>query len=198
MPTIYLIRHGTRVSRNEDTILSPFGVRQAELTGQYFQQKNIKALYASPLPRTVQTAKILSKYIGNSAQIDDRLKERMIYDPNYGITFEAFLDEWDKTMADRNYLPIYGDDAFSAGERVSALIKEIAEDSVIVSHGGAIGDFLRNVFGDEKLQFVHDPKKNLQWVQISECSITEIYKEGTTFSLKRVNDTKHLKALDNR
>lgn len=192
MPTLYLIRHGIRINRTEETLLSPLGIKQAKQTAKYLLQKNIKNIYASPLPRTAQTANIIAQSLNIPIRLDDRLKERMIYDPSHGKTFEEFLLEWDKTMADRSYIPPYGNSAFDSGQRLTQLLEEIKQDSVLISHGGTIGDFLRNIFGDTNLTFLKDEEKNLQWVQISECSITEIFKDENGFALKRANDTKHL------
>lgn len=193
MPTLYLIRHGTRINRSEETLLSPLGVKQAKQTAKYLLQKNIKNIYASPLPRTQQTANIIAQSLNLPVKLDDRLKERMIYDAKHGETFEEFLLEWDKTMGDRNYVPLYGNSAFETGRKFTQFLEEITEDSVLISHGGAIGDLLRNLFGDAPLTFLNDKEKNLMWVQISECSITEIFKEGNNFTLKRMNDTTHLR-----
>lgn len=190
--TIYLIRHGTRINRSEETLLSPLGVKQAKQTAKYLLNKNIKNIYTSPLPRTQQTANIIAQSLNLSIKLEDRLKERMVYDPKHGETFEEFLLEWDKTMGDRNYVPLYGNSAFETGRKLTEFLEEIIEDSVLISHGGAIGDLLRNMFSDAPLTFLNDKEKDLKWVQISECSITEIVKEGNNFTLKRVNDAEHL------
>ncbi len=168
------------------------GIRQAKLTARYLLKKNIKNIYASPLPRTTQTANIIAQSLNIPIQLDDRLKERMIYDPKHGKTFEEFLLEWDKTMDDRNYTPLYGNSAFESGRGLAQFLEELTEDSILISHGGTIGDLLRNMFGDDKLTFLKDTKKNLKWIQISECSITEITKDDNKLTIKRVNDTNHL------
>jgi len=194
MPTFYLVRHGTRVSRDEETKLSELGVRQAELTAQYFLDKDIQAIYASPLQRTQQTAAIISESIHIPVSPDDRLKERMIYDAQRGLSFDSFLREWDKTMGDRKYRPVYGDSAELSGKRLLSLIDEISDDSntIFVSHAGVIGDVVRTLFSDEKLEFRHDPASQLKWVEIRECSITEIRRSAGMYSLQRVNDCGHL------
>jgi broad specificity phosphatase PhoE len=194
MTTFYLLRHGTRVSRSEDTELSDVGIKQAERTAKYLENHTITAIYASPLKRVQQTAQIITTRLNLPITTDPRLQERMIYDGRKGDTFEEFLVEWDKTMGDRKYTPFYGDSAEVAGSRIKTLLDEISDNGthLLVSHAGSIGDILRNLFPDEALPFRSDPDKSLQWVHISECSITEIQKEGDQYFLKRVNDVSHL------
>jgi probable phosphoglycerate mutase/uncharacterized phosphatase len=196
MTTFYLLRHGSRVSRHEDTLLSESGLVQAELAAHYLQNQNIGAIFASPLPRTQQTAQIINNKLNLSITTDPRLTERMVYDPNQKNTFTEFLQKWDKTMADRTYQPQYGDSSGGAGERMKTFLDEITNHqvNVIVSHAGVIGDLLRNVFTDQMLPFQNDPVASLKWVPILECSITEIHKDGNRYSLKRVNDVSHLQS----
>jgi broad specificity phosphatase PhoE len=127
MATFYLVRHGLRVSRDEDTILSDVGIKQAELTGRYFKSKNIQHIFVSPVKRTLHTAEIINAYLHVSQSADSRLRERMEYEQAFG-TFEKFLEEWDKTMADRTYQPPYGDSARSAGNRIMSLFDEQNDD----------------------------------------------------------------------
>jgi broad specificity phosphatase PhoE len=194
MVTFYLIRHGDRVSRSEDTELSSVGLQQVAQTAQYLQDKSIDAIFASPLPRTQQTAQIIADVLQLPFTTDDRLQERIIFDATKGKTFEEFLMEWDKTMVDRMYQPLYGDSAWNAGERMKNVLNELPDNRtyLIVSHGGIIGDLLRNIFSDDTLIFKTDPTSLHSWVDICVCSITEVEKNGDTFELKRVNDTSHL------
>ncbi|PIY79316.1 MAG: hypothetical protein COY81_03270 [Candidatus Pacebacteria bacterium CG_4_10_14_0_8_um_filter_43_12] len=193
MSTLYLVRHGLRVSRDEDTVLSPVGIKQAELTGQYLKSKTIDHIFVSPMKRTLQTAEIINRHLKASQSSDIRLKERMEYEPRLG-TFETFLKEWDKTMVDRTYQPPYGDSALKAGNRITSLFEELNIDKnyLFISHGGVIGDVIRNLFPDTAVSLTTDPLKNLQWLNISECSITEIQKVTGLYSLKRVSDISHL------
>ncbi len=193
MSSFYLVRHGLRISRDEDTLLSDAGIQQAELTGQYLESKAINHIFVSPARRTLHTAEIINRHLGVSQSADLRLKERMEYEPSFG-TFEKFLQEWDKTMADRKYQPPLGDSAYKAGNRVKSLFDELNDDNnyVCISHGGVIGDIVRNLFSDTNLSLTTDSVKNLQWLNIPECSITEIQKVAGTYLLNRVGDISHL------
>jgi broad specificity phosphatase PhoE len=68
---------------------------------------------------------------------------------------------------------------------------------VLVTHGGVIGDFLRNLFGDEKLQ---DILKEFAYLhpgdyRVRECSLTVIEFEDRTPTLKLLASTAHLEPL---
>ena len=193
MSTYYLVRHGLRVSRDEDTDLSDEGIRQAQLTGEYLQSKNIQHIFVSPVKRTLHTAEIINSYLQVPQSTDARLKERMEYEPMHG-SFEVFLEEWDKTMANRMYQPPYGDSATLAGNRIVNLFEELKDDKsyVCISHGGVIGDVVRNLFSEKLYTLAVDPIKPLKWLNIPEASVTVIQKIGHTYTLKMVGNTSHL------
>lgn len=196
MTTFYLIRHGLRESRDEGSSLSDVGKKQAEITAIHLKKNTIHALYASPMKRTQQTAKIIARHLKLHVNTDDRLKERLNWGDRKGETFDEFLKVWIQTERDRNYHPLHGDSSYSTGNRMKAVLDEIADkniDSVlIVSHGGAIGDFLRNVFPENMLKFTANPVTETKYLNILECSITIVQKDRNTYILKKFNDTSHL------
>ncbi|HOZ03596.1 MAG TPA: histidine phosphatase family protein [Candidatus Woesebacteria bacterium] len=197
MSTFYLVRHGLRVSRDEDTVLSDVGVRQAKLTGEYLKSKNIQHIFVSPVKRTQHTAEIINSYLQVPQSTDSRLKERMEYEPMHG-SFDDFLKEWDKTMANRTYQPSYGDSAILAGNRIISLFEELEDDKnyVCISHGGTIGDVVRNLFSENMYTLTADPSKPLKWLDIPEASVTEIQKIGGIYTLKMVGNISHLVSHD--
>lgn len=87
-----------------------------------------------------------------------------------------------------------GDSSYESGSRVESLIREIpeGENAVIVSHAGAIGDFLRNVFNDDELPLVPGSDPSVRFLDIDTCSITEVIRRDDGYSIQRVNDTTHL------
>lgn len=181
MTTFYLIRHGLKQHRYEDKFLSEEGKKQGELTGLYLKDKNINAIYTSPLLRTRQTAEIINQSLNVPMYIEDRLRERMNYGDKPGETFEEFQKEWDKTVLDKEYVPTHGDSSRKTSERVKAVLDEITTEGnfVIVTHGGVIIDFLQTI-------------SNIAYLEVSECSITEVRREGDKYVLLRVNDVSHL------
>ena len=194
MKKVYLVRHGKRESHNEDTLLSDLGRKQAKLTGEYFKDKEIENLYASPLPRTQETAKIISKIINKSIETDDRLKERMVWGGIEGESFDDFVIEWDKASRDRDYRSMDRDSAEMSGNRMKSVIDEIpnSKNTLIIAHSGIIVDFLINVFPTSILPFKKYPPNDLYHVEIKECAITEIQLENNKLTLLKVNDVNHL------
>lgn len=194
MSTFYLVRHGAKEKVMGDPPLSEIGVKQAELTGKLLKQFSITAIYSSPLLRAQQTAKIIGQELGLSLLIDERLKERMNWGDKKDETFEEFLNEWNKASRDRSYQPIHGDSAKKTGERlqkvlVEAELKYKNQSILVVTHGGTIGDFLKNIFSN--LTFMMSPI-GVSYIKIIECSITTIRKEEDQFILEKIGDISHL------
>lgn len=94
--TIYLLRHavtaatGKRLGGRTEASLSEDGWRQAEATRDHLRDVDFKAVYASPLPRTTETAQIVAK--------PHRLKIR----PADGV-IEVDYGKW----TDRTLKPLY-------------------------------------------------------------------------------------------
>lgn len=72
MNRLFLVRHGENVAnitlefshRNVDYSLTPKGVLQARQTADYFLDKQIHAIYSSPLKRAMETARIIAEPLG--------------------------------------------------------------------------------------------------------------------------------------
>lgn len=80
--TLYLIRHGVIKSNLEDVYagrshesLTAAGVVEAERLGPKIGGWGIRAIYCSPLRRTLQTAQILNRYCRTDLIIDEDLNE---------------------------------------------------------------------------------------------------------------------------
>src|SRR5690242_16573437 len=83
MTLLTLVRHGTtewmeakRLHGITDSPLSETGKKEAALTGQFLSKQHFDAFYTSPLGRAVETAAIISGYIGMAPEQLDGLKER--------------------------------------------------------------------------------------------------------------------------
>lgn len=197
MITYYLVRHGEKRSIIGDPLLDETGIKQAEKTAIFLKNKKFAALYASPTRRTKQTAEIIAKELHLDIKYDKRLIERIEWGVEDGEKFEAFMDEWAKTQIDRNYKPVRGDSSSECGKRMQSLIEEIAQNNdycniILITHGGAIGDLLRNLFPEEILPIQKKPFSGGEFIGISECSITTFTKEKEKYELLSVNDTRHL------
>ncbi|HEY7021185.1 MAG TPA: histidine phosphatase family protein [Ktedonobacterales bacterium] len=83
MTKLYLVRHGENLAnitkefsyRAVDYPLTPKGVLQAEQTAEYFADRSIDAIYASPLLRARQTAEILTRRIAVPVHLRLELRE---------------------------------------------------------------------------------------------------------------------------
>ena len=84
MRTIYLVRHGQCednknkiLNGQHDSDLTALGRQQALETGILLKDKKIKTIYASPLSRTMETAKIIAETLGiDIVHVDKGLIER--------------------------------------------------------------------------------------------------------------------------
>jgi broad specificity phosphatase PhoE len=109
-------------------------------------------------------------------------------------TFEAFIAQWRKTDLDRRFVPAVGDSSVGKGEKMRATIEKFAQEYqegniLVVTHGGAIGDLLRNLFGVDAIEEVIDPVVGAPHIVIDECSVTTIAKDGDSYQLLKLNDT---------
>jgi broad specificity phosphatase PhoE len=189
----YLVRHGDKIKTAGDPGLSTVGRKQAQLTANYFLNKDISTIVSSPFARTEETAELISKTISVSYTIDNRLKERLNWGDDPNLSFEEFLLEWEKTDKNRDYEPRVGMSSTQAGKRLLEVLKEFKnhkyENVVLISHGGIIIDLLRNIFGDEYLA-----SKRSGFVDggISECSITTISTKNGAYKLEEFASIDHL------
>ncbi|MBI5151837.1 MAG: histidine phosphatase family protein [Candidatus Pacebacteria bacterium] len=105
---------------------------------------------------------------------------------------------WTKALHEREWQPPVGDSSVVAGRRLEKIIEKLCQEKndsvVLVTHGGIITDFLRNVFPLNTLcQFISDFETTLD-KNIKECSITVVEAEPTlsTLRLKQLAYVGHL------
>ena len=190
MTTFYLIRHGEKEPEKGDPTLSEIGKKQASLVGKYLSQFPITAIYASPLLRTRQTAEAIAKEVAMDIAIDERFRERMNWElPEQ--TFEEFVALWNKASVDPSFQPAGGDSVAQTASRFGDALYDLTqkypnEHIVIVSHGGAIRDFLYM----QKKEAIEELLNNRPIIH--ECSVTKIYMGEDTLEVEYVNLTDHL------
>lgn len=199
---LYLIRHGLKEKTDHDPALTAEGHLQAQRTGQYLQQFPIQRILASPMLRTQQTAGYISQALALPIETDARLKERMDFG-EYDGTRAQFFAEWVESTNDRLYTPQAGESSFNTGKRIEHLVDELfaAESKnqgkrhiALVTHGGAIADFLRNVFEQEHLAPLMYDFPNGRDYFIGECSVTEVERHESGFTLHNLHCLTHLTA----
>lgn len=200
MTTFYLLRHGAKENLEGDPPLSQVGIKQAEITAKYLAHKKIHTVYVSPMKRTRQTAEIINRILKLPIFTDDRLKERMNWGDIKGQSFDQFMEEWTKADKDRYYEPIPGNSSVKTGQNMKYVLDEVAEsypnkNILVLTHGGAIYDFLRNVFPGDKLPLIVNQSENIQYMEISECSITIVNSHHNDYSLESVGSFHHLPVM---
>lgn len=196
MPTIYLIRHGQKETTPGDPSLTELGKVQARQTGEYLKQFPITKIISSPIKRTFETADEISAVLGLPYTLDKSLVERMNWADD-GTSKEEFLHEWVTATNNRDYTSKWGDSSRATGERMNRVIQEAARTDasvVLITHGGAILDYLRNTFGDEPLMHLKEEYEMGIDFQMLNCSINKVVLSEPP-ELALVNFTEHLSEL---
>ena len=173
----YLVRHGEKIKQIGDPPLSENGIKQAELTGKHFKSLGIEKILASPIRRSKETAKYIAKEVGISFEISDLLKERTNWGDDPNQSFDDFLSMWKRASRERSWQPPVGDSSKNSGKRMERVIESLLQSKfkniVLVTHGGIICDYLKNVFQDMVLKkFTSD--ELIFDDAIGVCSITTI------------------------
>jgi len=189
--TLYFIRHGEKDLTKKDKPLSDIGRRQAEKTGRYLSSFPIEKILASPSLRTRQTAEIINTFLRVPIVEEKSLRER-IEMVNTAELLDAFLELWHKASQQRYWKPPIGNSSYQTGKRMERTVEKIKKvrHVVLVSHGGAISDFLRNIFSAE----LTATEKWFYDIAIHECSVTILHYDHDTdaFTLQCVNEELHL------
>ena len=185
--TIHIIRHGEKIIAKSlsDAPLTDLGKLQAKNLGEYLVSKHkITKLYSSPMRRTRQTSKIISKFTGSFIDFDERLTEKnyrksdAIYADGTHV-YIKFLSNGKKETKDQHLKRLLG----FFQNKVGIFEKELW----LVSHGGVI----HRIF--EKIS--EDTKQELSKVKINYCStFTFKYNKITkTFRYLGQHDVQSLK-----
>ncbi len=161
--TLYFLRHGqTECSRNNmfcgsiDPELTTDGLSMAKSFADSYKSTPWKAIFCSPMERTVATAKPLCDAIGMEPELRDGLKEI-----NYGkwegkspeTVSSEFHDDYIRWLADPAwYAPTGGEMAVAIASRSTQVIEEIKQrysegNVLIVSHKATIRIMLCSLLG---------------------------------------------------
>lgn len=196
----YLVRHGEKVKIIGDPPLSGKGVKEAKQTGEFFKSLNITKIITSPIKRSKETAEYIAKALGFDIEVNDLLKERVNWGDDPKQSFEDFIEMWERASNERTWKPPVGDSSVISGKRMEKVIQSLLsnnnEHTILVTHGGIICDYLKNVFQSEVLK--HFPNDDLIFDDvIPECSITTVEYEddNKSFSLVDIASADHLKNL---
>lgn len=142
MKKVLYVRHGQSETNllgifaggADDTPLTDLGRNQAKQAGIELKKQKIDSIVASPLSRTLETAKIIAEKVGFDSrhiQVDPRIKE---YDIGSGKGMKA------EGMTATQMVALPGaEDPKVAAARIKACLIDIARQegtTLIVAHGG--------------------------------------------------------------
>lgn len=202
---ILAIRHGetawnvdTRLQGHLDIPLNETGLRQAEHLGRALSEREtVDAIYASDLSRAHATAQAIGRWMGQTVQTHEGLRERH-FGVFQGRTFaevETQLPDhalqWRKRVPDWTP-PGGGESLLSLQARILAAVNALAaqhtgQQIVLVVHGGVL-DILYRAAARLDLQAART------W-QLANTAINRLLWTPQGLSLVGWGDTSHLDAL---
>ncbi|MEJ7582693.1 MAG: histidine phosphatase family protein [Acidimicrobiales bacterium] len=188
---VIIVQHAEKRREAGDPGLTATGRRQAVHVAAHLAERRPTpaALWSSPLKRAVETATAIAEQLHLPLQIDRRLRERMNWTGD-GQSLTAFLAEWERASADRDFAPTMGDSSRSAGDRFLVAIDELArrhadEVVVVVAHGGVTFDLLRTLGGDHAV-------RALLADGMPSCALTRLRNAHGVWEVVEVASTDHL------
>ena len=192
MRTLYLIRHGQPLtdqcrtcSYAQDVPLSPEGRRQAEALALWVRDKEIQAVYSSPLLRCRQTADILAGEY-TPVYLEDDLRE-VDTGAWTGLAFDEIKARWPAEYGRRGrelgtYPPPGGESFQQAGARMeqtaARLLAQSQGNLVVVAHGGINRGWLCRLLGRSPNQVMTLPQP---W-----GGLTEVHVDGDRLTAERL------------
>ena len=184
---IYLIRHGETTGDIEDRYggdyedhLSKKGIEESKELSQKLKNKHIEVIYHSPRIRAKETAKIVNQIIKCELKEINALRERNAYGILTGMikseAKEKYPKEVEKLQKDKlNHNVKNSEDYLSFKNRIiktfNELINSNYENIVIISHGGPISCFIREVL------------KLGEFKKLGNCAILEFEKDNSKLKL---------------
>ncbi|QXC60218.1 histidine phosphatase family protein [Aquihabitans sp. G128] len=199
---LLVVRHGASepavpgrpfplVGGHGDPALAPEGREQAERVGARLADQGIDAIYVTTLRRTAETAAPLAERTGLVPRVEADLREVHLGDWEGG-QFRVKVAEGDpivaRMFAEERWDAIPGaepQDAYAA--RVAAGLGRIVaahpgERVAVFTHGGVIGEVLRQATGSRPFAFVGGDN----------AGITHLVATDGRWVVRRFNDTSHL------
>jgi len=198
---IFLIRHGATVLTAEDRFagatdvpLSDTGREQVRRLADRLSDDGITAVYASPLGRTVETARILAEPHGLSVELRDGLREishgRWEQKTRHEVE-QLFPDEaaaWDADPY--TFAPVGGESGLTVTARSLPVLMEIVRahpggNVLVVSHKATIRLLLSSLLG-------FDPRRYRDNLDQSPAALNIVdFKDAVRARLTLFNDTSH-------
>lgn len=176
---LYLIRHGQTTGDIEDRFggdyddhLTDEGKAQSKQLAEKLKNKNIEIIFSSPRIRAQETAKIVADMFNISIQTVENIRERNAYGILTGmIKSEAkvkYPKEFEEVKSYKNTTTGAEEYEHFKKRILSAFDKITSENNstiAIITHGGPISCFFREVLGKEIFG-------------LKDCGIVELEKSG--------------------
>lgn len=201
---IFLIRHGATVLTAEDRFagstnvqLSDEGRGQVRRLAARLQGENIAAVYASPLDRTMETARILAEPHGIEVQTRDGLREishgrwEQMTRKEVDQAFPEEAAAWEKDPF--TFAPVGGESGLAVTARALPVLMDIvrehpAANVLVVSHKATIRLLLSSLLGFDPRRYRDNLDQNPAALNIVD------FKDAVSARLTLFNDTSHYAA----
>lgn len=194
MITFYLARHGDKIKEMGEVGLTKLGKRQSLLTGNYLKDRSIELIITSPVKRARETADIISTILNIPCVEDSRLIERISFGDIPRQTYRQYLEMCDFSVKNREFVLPNGNSSVMAGRQLESVLRDYSarkhKNLVLISHGGVIVDFIRNIISDEQLKKLS--ASVFEKLQVESCSITRVDYKNESFTIKQLNLISHL------
>lgn len=198
---VYLVRHGaTELSAEDrfagaiDVLLSDEGRNQARRLGARLSSQPLSAVYASPMKRTLETARLIAEPQGLEVHPVDGIRE-IAHGRWEGKTRQdveqEFAEEYDRYEHDPySFAPTGGESGLQVTARALPSLLRIVEEHcdqhiLVVSHKATIRLLLSSLLG-------FDPRKYRDRLDQSPCALNILdFKDLAHARLTLFNDTSH-------
>ncbi len=200
---LWLVRHaesegnrGKRFTGHGPSPLSERGRRQAEALAAAFGDLAFEAVYASDLPRALETAEPLARRLGQTVIARESLRERdmgAFVDLSFDEVRERYPEGWSALLRrDPDWAPPEGESHAACAARVSRAIDEVLAGHargrvLVVSHGVAINHLLRYLMAVSEASVLFT---------VENASVQRVeWHDGGLRRVACVNDTAHLRGV---
>ena len=198
---VFIVRHGATVLSVEDRFagetdveLSDEGREQTRHLAQRLSREKIAAAYASPLGRTVETARILAAPHGLDVQIRDGLREishghwERMTRREVEEKFPEEAAEWEKDPY--TFAPLGGESGLAVTARALPVLFDLVrqhpgENILVVSHKATIRLLLSSLLG-------FDPRRYRDNLDQKPAALNIVdFRDAGRARLTLFNDTSH-------
>ncbi len=209
---VYFIRHGetlankSKTIQGADDVLTEEGVKQVQILAKRLAGIQLDAVFCSPLPRALESAKIIAETHNIPVQVYDSLKEKTNPTSLIGLSSEdervKEVNVVRKKEQELNVDWVYeNEESFSnikhRALEVLSFLKDCGHERVlVVTHGGLLPHLLSGmIFGDV---FTHKEYKSIKRVfkmgntGISKCTVQKKEDEQVRWNVVSWNDQSHL------